>query len=76
MVRMQSFENPKLTDKDIKEITKKSGLNIDKKALDALGYLLDFGFENQFEIQLPFLNYLFSSNIKREYFKRKRRIIS
>ena len=27
MVRMQSFENPKLTDKDIKEITKKLGLN-------------------------------------------------
>lgn len=75
MVRMQSFKNPKMTEKDIKKTTQELNLNMDKKNLDALAYLLDFGFENQFEIQLPYYNYLFSSNIKREYLREKEQLL-
>jgi len=75
IVRIQSLENPKMTDSEIKKTTQERGLSKNKKALDALGYLLDFGFENQFEIQLPYYSYLFSSNIKREYLREKEELL-
>lgn len=48
---------------------KKSVPRIDEKHLKDLLYILDFGFGNQLEIQMKYGEYLFSSNIKREYLR-------
>lgn len=53
-----------------KDIKKKVEVKkIDKEHVKDLLYLLEFGFGNQLEVQLNYNNYLFSSNIKREYLR-------
>ena len=65
----QSLNDPSITSKNIKRLAKEQGLNLDKKFLDSLSYLLDFGFGNQLEVQLKYNNHLFSTNLKREYLR-------
>ncbi len=71
LARMQIMANPlpKNKNKNINQYAKDKGLTLDKKYLDDLKYLLDFGFENQFEVQLKYKDKLFSTNIKREYLR-------
>jgi hypothetical protein len=65
----QSLNDPSITSKNIKRLAKEQGLNFDKKFLDSLSYLLDFGFGDQLEVQLKYNNHLFSTNLKREYLR-------
>jgi len=65
----QSLNDSSITSKNIKKLAKEQGLNFDKKFLDSLSYLLDFGFGNQLEVQLKYNNHLFSTNLKREYLR-------
>ncbi len=71
LARMQIMANPlpENKNKNINQYAKDKGLTLDKKYLDDLKYLLDFGFENQFEVQLKYKDKLFSTNIKREYLR-------
>jgi hypothetical protein len=59
---------------DFKKILKEQGLNLDDDYLRNLAYLLDYGYNQQFEVQLPIKAitddfYLFSAQLKRENLK-------
>ena len=70
------IENDKsITTKNVKKLAKEQGLNVDKKFLDSLSYLLDFGFGNQLEVQLEYNDYLFSTNLKREYLRENENLL-
>lgn len=51
---------------NISKLAKDSGLTQNQKFLDDLSYLLSFGFQDQFEIQLSTDHHVFSANLKRE----------
>ena len=71
----QSLNDPSITTKNVKKLAKEQGLNVDKKFLDSLSYLLDFGFGNQLEVQLEYNDYLFSTNLKREYLRENENLL-
>jgi len=71
----QSLNDPSITTKNLKKIAKQRGLNFDKKFLDSLSYILDFGFGNQLEVQLQYNDYLFSTNLKREYLRENENLL-
>jgi len=75
LVFSQSLDNPNITSKNIVKLAKEQNLNFDKDFLNSIKYLLDFGFENQFEIQLQYNTYLFSTQIKREYLREKESLL-
>lgn len=59
---------------DFKKVLKEQGLNLDEDYLKNLAYLLDFGYNQQFEVQLPIKTilddfFLFSAQLKRENLK-------
>jgi len=59
---------------DFKKILKEQGLNMDDEFLKNLAYLLNYGYNQQFEIQVPLKSdkdnhYLFSAQLKRENLK-------
>jgi hypothetical protein len=57
--------------KVFKNYLKESGLNLDPKYLDSLAYILNYGYNGRFEIQIPMilenLDVFFSGLLKREY---------
>ena len=57
----------------LKALAKEKGMQLDETYLNALKYLLNFGYQQQFEIQLPIINdiqtYFFSAILKREKLK-------
>lgn len=69
LAHMQIVNNPTLKNKNLDSYAKELNLSHDPKFLENLNILLDFGFNKQLEIQIRQNNYLFSSNIKREYLR-------
>ena len=51
---------------NVEKLAKESGLQRDQKFLDGLSFLLNYGFQEQLEIQLELNGRLFSANLKRE----------
>lgn len=56
-----------LTDK--KKLAENQGLRQDPDFLQKLAFVLNYGFQDQFEVQMPIESYIFSSNFKREYLR-------
>lgn len=54
---------------DIKKIAKDTGLHQDEKFLEKLNYLLSYGFEDQFEVQMNGVNRIFTANLNRNYLR-------
>jgi hypothetical protein len=59
---------------DFKKVLREQGLNPEDDFLKNLAYILDFGYNQQFEVQLPIKSgaedfYLFSTQLKRENLK-------
>lgn len=59
---------------NLKKILREQGLNFDDKYLQSLAYLLDYGYNQQFEVQVPLKAgdgsfYLFSAQLNRENLK-------
>ncbi|MBT4290413.1 MAG: hypothetical protein HOD92_24060 [Deltaproteobacteria bacterium] len=59
---------------NLTKLAKKQGLNFDQKYMDSLAFLLEYGFKDQFEFQLPVDSdvigkTIFSANLKRECLK-------
>ena len=51
---------------NIKNLAKDQGLHQDPEFMEKLRFVLDYGFQDQFEVQIPIEPYLFSSNFNRE----------
>ena len=60
---------------DIKKLAKDQGLYLDPKLLKNLILILDYGFQDQFEVQMPIKPYTFSANIKREYLRENEHLL-
>lgn len=60
---------------DIGTIAKLNGLTHDKKFLEKLRLILEYGFQDQFEVQMTIGEHLFSANIKREYLRENEQIL-
>lgn len=60
---------------DIKKLAKEQGLHLDPKLLKNLIIVLDYGFQDQFEVQMPIKPYTFSANIKREYLRENEHLL-
>ena len=54
---------------NIAELAKSKGLQQDSVFLEKLEFLLDYGFQDQFEVQIPLGGHIFSANLKREYLR-------
>ena len=66
--RAQLRERQKLF-RNVESVAKSMGLYQEPKLLEQIGLLLDYGFQDQFEIQMPTDAYVFSANLKREYLR-------
>ena len=53
----------------IKNLAKDQGLYQDPDFLENLTFVLDYGFQDQFEVQMPIEPYIFSSNFNRAYLR-------
>lgn len=60
---------------DIKKLAKDQGLYQDPDLLKKLAFVLDYGFQDQFEVQMPVGPYIFSSNFKREYLRENEHLL-
>ncbi|WP_163561038.1 hypothetical protein [Halomonas sp. NO4] len=54
---------------NIKNVAKETGLHQDEKFLEKLNYLLSYGFEDQFEIQMNGSDRICTANLNREYLR-------
>jgi hypothetical protein len=67
------------TQLDFAALAKQVGLQMDQDFLDKLGLILDYGYEDQFEIKAYLstseMQYLFSAILKREYLREKENLI-
>lgn len=54
---------------DIGTIANQMGLKQDKVFLEKLGLILEYGFQDQFQVQMTLGEHLFSADIKREYLR-------
>ena len=60
---------------NIKKLAKDQGLHLDPNLLQNLTFVLDYGFQDQFEVQMPIKPYTFSANIKREYLRENEHLL-
>lgn len=60
---------------NVERLAKESGLHQDQKFLDDLSFLLNYGFQEQLEMQLELNGRLFSANLKREYLREGEELI-
>ena len=60
---------------NMEKLAKSQGLRQDPDFLQKLGYLLDYGFQDQFEIQMAIDQYTFSANLKREHLREKEHLL-
>ena len=51
---------------DVKRLARERGLNMDTKFLEKLTFALNYGFQNQFAVQMPMGEYTFSADCKRD----------
>ena len=56
---------------NIENLAKESGLQQDQKFMKDLDFLLSYGFQDQFEIQIEYMNHIFSANLKRDALREK-----
>jgi len=72
-------KNHSSNDSDLAILAKQVGLQIDQNFLDKLAFILDYGYEDQFEVKAylstPEGQYLFSTLLKREYLREKENLI-
>ena len=54
---------------NIAKMADDAGLRQDPTLLEHLGFLLEYGFQDQFEVRMPVGEYVFSGNLKREYLR-------
>ena len=54
---------------NLEQLATESGMRQDPKLLEKLRFLLDYGFQDQFEVQMVAGDYTFSANLKREYLR-------
>ena len=54
---------------DLENMAKLQGLHLDPTFLTKLGFLLEYGFQDQFEVQMTIGEYPFSAILKREYLR-------
>ena len=60
---------------NVEKLAKASGLQQDQEFLDDLSFLLNYGFQEQLEMQLELNGSLFSANLKREYLREGEELI-
>ena len=51
---------------NIEKLARNRGLNLDSKLLEKLAFVLDYGFQDQFTVQMPMGPYTFSADCKRD----------
>ncbi len=66
--RLKNLEN-------IKNLAKDHGLQQDAKFLEHLAFVLDYGFQDQFIVQIPIGQYTFSSDCKRDDFRENEHLL-
>ena len=54
---------------NLEQLATSAGMRQDPKFLEKLGFLLDYGFQDQFEVRMSTGAYTFSANLKREYLR-------
>ena len=54
---------------NVGKLAESAGLQQDPTFLEKLEFLLDYGYQDQFEIQMPVSGYTFSASLKREYLR-------
>jgi hypothetical protein len=60
---------------NLDKLAKDAGLQQDQSFLNSLAYLLSYGFQDQFEIQIRDSKHIFSANLKRDALKEKEDIL-
>ena len=61
--------------RNIENLAKTKGLHQDPEYLKRLGFLLNYGFQDQFEVQMTTGDYTFSANLKREYLRENEHLL-
>lgn len=61
--------------KKIEQLSKSDGLHYDQKFLDDLAFILNFGFQDQLEIQMQLTDSIISANLKRECLRESEELI-
>ncbi len=77
-VQLRASLNKKSTKKEkssINQIIQNEATTMDEQFLKDLGYLLDFGFGNQLEIQLEYNDNLFSTNLNEKYLREDKKLV-
>ena len=60
---------------DTEKLAKEQNLYQDPDFLQKLAFVLDYGLQDQFEVQMPIRPYIFSSNFKREYLRENEHLL-
>ncbi len=66
--QLKRFENKK-------KLAEDRGLHRDPDFLDKLAFILDYGFQDQFEVRMPIEPYIFSSSFNREYLRENEHLL-
>ena len=66
--RLKGLEN-------IEKLAKDQGLYQDPVLLKKLAFVLEYGFQDQFEVRMPIEPYVFSSNFNREYLRENEHLL-
>ena len=61
--------------KNTEEYAKNNGLKLEPKFIESMTTLLEYGYDKQLEIQINHKEYLFSTNIKREYLREDEKLL-
>jgi len=62
-------------DELIKQTARSSGLHVSPSVIEHLGFLLDYGFQDLFEVRMLIEDYIFSACLKRECFRESEQLI-
>ena len=60
---------------NLEQVATSAGMRQDPKFLEKLGFLLDYGFQDQFEVRMSPGAYTFSANLKREYLRENEHLL-
>lgn len=60
---------------DTEKLAKEQNLYQDPDFLEKLAFVLDYGLQDQFEVQMPIRPYIFFSNFKREYLRENEHLL-
>ncbi len=65
----------KKTLENLEQLAASAGMRQDPTFLEKLGFLLEYGFQDQFEVRMTTGPYTFSANLKREYLREKEHLL-